>query len=94
MLGIQQVVSAENGGTVSMPTMTFSRTEGSPITTPHDDPLVVELKVATTLVHRILHDIGNSADIITRKCLQKLKCLGKDIIPPRLPHPGIWRTYG
>ena len=48
-----------------MPTMTFSGAESYPIMTAHDDPLVIELKVASALVYRILIDTGSSADIIT-----------------------------
>jgi len=46
----------ESGGTVSVPTMIFSGAEGHPIANSHDDPLDVELKVASTLVRRILID--------------------------------------
>ncbi|KAJ8433484.1 hypothetical protein Cgig2_004422 [Carnegiea gigantea] len=74
-----------NGRIVSVPPMTFSRAGCPPIVTPHDDPLVVELKVANALACQILIDTGSSTDIIAWECLQKLKYLGKDITP--LVHP-------
>ena len=40
---------------------------------PHDDPVVIECKVANQLVGRILIDTGSSSDIISLRCLQKLK---------------------
>ncbi|KAJ8434326.1 LOW QUALITY PROTEIN: hypothetical protein Cgig2_010943 [Carnegiea gigantea] len=48
---------------VSVPTMTFSGQEGRPIVTPHDNPLVVELKVANALVRMTLMDTGSSTDV-------------------------------
>ncbi|KAL2902413.1 Nuclear receptor-interacting protein 3 [Bienertia sinuspersici] len=42
------------------------------IRTPHDDPLVVELKVANKKVRRILVDTGISIDIISLECLRRL----------------------
>ncbi|XP_056690375.1 uncharacterized protein [Spinacia oleracea] len=38
------------------------------IATPHDDPLVIELKVANLKVRRILVDTGSSSDIISTAC--------------------------
>jgi len=45
--------------------MVFDERECLYFTSPHNDPLVVELQVASTIVHRILIDIKNSMDIIT-----------------------------
>ncbi|KAJ8420685.1 hypothetical protein Cgig2_017153 [Carnegiea gigantea] len=42
---------------------------------------VVELKVASALIRRILIDTGSSVDIITWDCLKKLRHLGRKIIP-------------
>ncbi|XP_056695052.1 uncharacterized protein [Spinacia oleracea] len=43
------------------------------IATPHDDPLVVELKVANLKMRRILVDTGSSSDIISLTCLNRLE---------------------
>ncbi|XP_059629943.1 uncharacterized protein LOC132272883 [Cornus florida] len=40
---------------------------------PHEDPLVVSLTVAQCLVHRILIDPGNSANIMPRDTFDRLK---------------------
>ncbi|KAJ8437675.1 hypothetical protein Cgig2_028613 [Carnegiea gigantea] len=65
--------------------MTFDRHRGPHFSSPHNDPLVVELKVANALMHRILVVTESFADIITRDCLKRLKHLGREIIP--LVHP-------
>ena len=56
---------------------------------PHDDPLVIKLKVASELVRKILIDTGSSANIKTWECLQRLKYPGRDIIPLVHLHPGF-----
>ncbi|XP_021836068.2 uncharacterized protein [Spinacia oleracea] len=43
------------------------------IATPHDDPLVIELKVANLKLRRILVDTGSSSDIIITTCLGHLE---------------------
>ncbi|KAJ8430655.1 hypothetical protein Cgig2_033680 [Carnegiea gigantea] len=55
--------------------------ENPHFTYPHNDPLVVEMKVASAIIRRILIDTRSSADIITWDCLKKLKSPGKEIIP-------------
>ncbi|XP_048493203.1 uncharacterized protein LOC125493737 [Beta vulgaris subsp. vulgaris] len=60
------------------PTMTFKDIH-RPIQTPHDDPLVVEMKIANLRVGRVLIDSRSSADIITMDCLRKLKYEEKDL---------------
>ncbi|KAJ8438448.1 hypothetical protein Cgig2_027128 [Carnegiea gigantea] len=66
-------------------TMVFDGYEGHPFTSPHNDLMVVELKVTNALVHRILIDTKSSTDIITRDCLKKLKHARWDIAS--LVHP-------
>ena len=48
--GEQQVLTAEQENRVTVPTMVFDKGEGSRFTSPHNDPLVVELKVASALI--------------------------------------------
>ncbi|XP_056697782.1 uncharacterized protein [Spinacia oleracea] len=43
------------------------------IATPHDDLLVIELKVGNLRVRRILVDTGSSSDIISLECLNRLQ---------------------
>ncbi|KAJ8444461.1 hypothetical protein Cgig2_024025 [Carnegiea gigantea] len=44
--------------------MVFDRQEGPHFASPHNDPLVADMKVASTIVRRILIDTGSSMDII------------------------------
>ncbi|KAJ8444145.1 hypothetical protein Cgig2_029920 [Carnegiea gigantea] len=47
----------------------------------HNDPLAVEMKVASAIVRRILIEIESSVDIITWDCIKKLTYPGRDIVP-------------
>jgi len=67
------------------PMMVFNGRDGPHFTSPNNEPLVVELKVASAIVRRILIDPRNSVDIITWDCLKKLKYPRREIIP--LVHP-------
>ncbi|KAJ8428287.1 LOW QUALITY PROTEIN: hypothetical protein Cgig2_027419 [Carnegiea gigantea] len=63
--------------------MVFDGKKAWRFTSPHNDPLVVEMKIASAI--RILVDMGNSVEIITCDCLKKLTHPGRHIIP--LVHP-------
>ncbi|XP_048493023.1 uncharacterized protein LOC125493597 [Beta vulgaris subsp. vulgaris] len=54
--------------------------------TPHDEPLVVEMKIANLRVRRILIDTGSSTDIRSADCLLRLKFNDGDLVPPTLNH--------
>ncbi|KAJ8432400.1 LOW QUALITY PROTEIN: hypothetical protein Cgig2_010002 [Carnegiea gigantea] len=76
---------AEQGNRVTVPTMVFGGKQGPHFTSVHNNPLVVEMKVASTILRRILIDMGSSVGIITWDCLKKLTYPGREIIP--LVHP-------
>ncbi|KAJ8419918.1 hypothetical protein Cgig2_028487 [Carnegiea gigantea] len=65
--------------------MVFSGREAPSFTSSHNDPVVVEMKVASAIVRRNLIDIESSVDIITWDCLKKLTYLRRDILPLELP---------
>ncbi|KAJ8446988.1 hypothetical protein Cgig2_006616 [Carnegiea gigantea] len=83
--GSQQVLTAEQGARVTVPTMVFGGREAPRFTSPHNDSLVVEMKVASTIVRRILIDTGCFMDIITWDYLKKLTYPRRGIVP--LVHP-------
>ena len=56
---------------------------------PHDDPMVVELKVANMKVRRILIDTGSSSDIVSLSCLKNLKYDEKSVEPVSHPLVGF-----
>lgn len=72
-------------GPVIVPVMIFDGREGCSCSFPHNNLMVIELKVASTLVHKILTNARSSADIMTWNYLKRLKRHGKDITP--LVHP-------
>ncbi|KAJ8428550.1 hypothetical protein Cgig2_030253 [Carnegiea gigantea] len=83
--GAQRVLTAEQGSRVIVPTLVFDKSEGLNFTLPHDDLLVVGMKVASTIVRKILIDTRSSVDIIMWDCLRKLKHPRREIVP--LVHP-------
>ncbi|KAJ8421383.1 hypothetical protein Cgig2_009801 [Carnegiea gigantea] len=85
--GAQQVLTTEQGSHIMVPSMVFGGKEALRFASPHNDPLVVEMKIASAIVRRILINTGSSVDIITWDCLKKLTNPGHDIIP--LGHPII-----
>ncbi|KAJ8426185.1 hypothetical protein Cgig2_010822 [Carnegiea gigantea] len=77
----QQVLTAEQGDCVTAATMVFGGREARCFASLHNDPLVVEMKVANAVIRRILIYTGSSVDIITWDCLKKLTYPGRDIVP-------------
>ncbi|XP_010693209.1 uncharacterized protein LOC104906188 [Beta vulgaris subsp. vulgaris] len=53
--------------------LVVSELDRGKLRTPHDDPLVVEMKIANLRVTRILINTGSSTDIISADCLSRLK---------------------
>ncbi|KAJ8424731.1 hypothetical protein Cgig2_010031 [Carnegiea gigantea] len=73
--GAQQVLTTKQGTRITVPTMVFGGKEAPRFTSLHNDPLLIEMKIAS----------GSFIDIITWDCLKKFTHLGRDIIP--LVHP-------
>jgi len=65
--------------------MVFGREQGPRFTSSYNKPLVVEMKVASTIMQRILVETGSSVDIITWDCWKKLTYPSREIVP--LVHP-------
>ena len=61
----------EQGSHVVVPTMVFDGPEGMYFTSLHNDLLVVEMRVASAIVYRILIGSKISMDIITWDNLRK-----------------------
>ncbi|XP_021854387.2 uncharacterized protein [Spinacia oleracea] len=51
------------------PRIEICESDGGRVATPHDDPLVVEIKISNMRVKRILIDTGSSSDIMSMECL-------------------------
>ena len=85
----QQVLTMEQKSSLTAPTMVFGGKDAPRLATPHNDPLVVEMKIANTVVRRILVDTGSSVDIITKDCLQKLSHPGRAVNPITTPVLGF-----
>ncbi|KAJ8438076.1 hypothetical protein Cgig2_025481 [Carnegiea gigantea] len=83
--GAQQLLSAKQESRVTVPTMVFGREQGPRFTSLYNYPLVVEMKVASAIVQRILINTRSFVDIITWDCPKKLTYPGRNIVP--LVHP-------
>ncbi|XP_056685868.1 uncharacterized protein [Spinacia oleracea] len=55
------------------PKVEIGEADRGKVATPHDDPLVIELKVANLRVRRILVDTWSLSDIISLECLNRLQ---------------------
>ena len=66
------MVTIEQGPPVTVPTMVFGGREAPRFASPHNDPLVVKMKIASTIIRRILINTRSSMDIITWDYLKKL----------------------
>ncbi|KMT05721.1 hypothetical protein BVRB_7g167300 [Beta vulgaris subsp. vulgaris] len=71
------------------PMIVVSELDRGKIRTPHDDPLVVEMKIANLIVRRILIDTGSSTDIISADCLSRLKFDESNLVPVHHPIIGF-----
>ena len=58
----------EQGSCLAAPTMVFGGKDAPRFASPHNDPLVVEMKIANAIVRRILVDTGSYVDIIIWDC--------------------------
>ena len=61
--------------------ITFTEKEALKVIHPHNDALVVSLKVANNLVHRVLVDNGSSVDILFKSALAKMNLEGAKLKP-------------
>ena len=67
-----QVMVARELRLLVRPMVTFGPKDMRPLQAPHNDPLVVHLKIATAMLQRILVETRSSVDIITFECFKKL----------------------
>ncbi|XP_056697853.1 uncharacterized protein [Spinacia oleracea] len=68
-----QVMLSGKATADQFPKVEIGEADRGKIATPHDDPLVIELKIANLRVTRILVDTGSSSDIISFECLNRLQ---------------------
>jgi len=86
---LSQVMAAKELRPLSGPIMTLGPEDMGPLQAPHNDPLVVQLKIATAMVRRVLVDTGSSVDIITLECFKKLQYSEKDLEATGTPLVGF-----
>ncbi|KAJ8431188.1 hypothetical protein Cgig2_010220 [Carnegiea gigantea] len=81
----QEVLTTKQGPRTTVPTMVFGGKEAPRFASPSNDPLVIEMKIASEIMRRILVSTGSFVDIITWDYMKKLAHSGCDIVP--LVHP-------
>lgn len=76
----------------AMSAMSFSIKDAKHVLYPHDGPLVVTLKVANYLIHRILVDGGSSGNILSLLTFEKLMTEREHLQLVRYPVIGFMRS--
>ncbi|XP_048501328.1 uncharacterized protein LOC125497707 [Beta vulgaris subsp. vulgaris] len=84
---LSQIMLTNQAESDPFPKVVISELDRGKLRTPHDDFLVVEVKIANLWVRRILIDTGSSMDIISAYCLSRLKLNENDLVP--IHHPII-----
>ena len=69
--------------------ITFTEEKADRVLHPHNDALVVSLKIAKNHVHRILIDNGSSTDVIFKSALDKMNLEGAILRPVKTPLYGF-----
>ncbi|KAJ8420332.1 hypothetical protein Cgig2_006247 [Carnegiea gigantea] len=82
---LSQVIAAKELKPLIGPTMTFGLEDMHPFQTPHNDTLVMQLKITTIITCRILMDMGNFIDIISLGYFKKLQYNEKDLVALETP---------
>ena len=72
--------------------MIFNEKLGNVIQYPHDDPIVLTLKVGQMNVRRVLVDTSSTAELVTMDCLRKLKYETHHLEPLDRPLVGFTRS--
>ncbi|XP_010687132.1 uncharacterized protein LOC104901278 [Beta vulgaris subsp. vulgaris] len=86
---LSQVMLTNHVEADPFPKIVVSEQDRGKIRTPHDDPLVVEMKIANLRVRQILIDTGSSTDIISVDCLSRLKFDENELVPVNHPIIGF-----
>ena len=86
---LHQVMTSGKVSMPPFPEVTIAEKDRGKIQAPHEDPMVVEFKVANLRVRRILIDTRSSSDIISWSCLNNLKSDEKNLEPVSHPLVGF-----
>ena len=71
------------------PIIGFSEEDARHLHHPHDDALVVSIRVGDYNMHRVLVDNGSSADILYYPAFQQMKIDKEQLIPTNAPLVGF-----
>ncbi|XP_021861440.2 uncharacterized protein [Spinacia oleracea] len=71
-LRLGQVMLSGKSPVDPFPRIEICESDGGRVATPHDDPLVVEIKISNMRVKRFLIDTRSSSDIMSMECLSRL----------------------
>ncbi|XP_057248913.1 uncharacterized protein LOC130590479 [Beta vulgaris subsp. vulgaris] len=84
-----QIMLTNQAESDPFPKVVVSELDRRKIRTPHEDPLVVEMKIANLRVRRILIDTRSSTNIISADYLSRLKFKENDLVPVHHPIIGF-----
>ena len=83
------IMSIEDKRSREEETIVFSDKDGQGITHPHEDPMVLALKMGTHRVRRVLVDTGSSADILYYGAFIQMGFEVKNLHPIKAPLTGF-----
>ncbi|XP_024006401.1 uncharacterized protein LOC112082919 [Eutrema salsugineum] len=82
-------IRATNAQDTSGRGITFSEEDAEGVDQPHNDPLVIQIRVADCNVTRVLVDTGSSVDLIFKEALEKMDLHGVEMKPTHTPLTGF-----
>ncbi|XP_024009914.1 uncharacterized protein LOC112085125 [Eutrema salsugineum] len=82
-------IRATNAQDMSDKGITFSEEDAEGVDQPHNDPLVIQIRVADCDVTRVLVDTGSSVDLIFKEALKKMDLHGVEMKPTLTPLTGF-----
>ena len=77
---------------VDNPVIGFTKEDARRLHHPHDDPLVVSIRVGDYNTYRVLVDNGSSADILYYPAFQQMRIEKERLIPTNAPLVGFGGT--
>ena len=89
---VQLIGTVPKMARIDNPVIRFSEEDARRLHHPHDDALVVSLRVGDYNMHRVLVDNGSSADILYYLAFQQMKIDKEQLVPINAPLVGFRGT--
>lgn len=88
LMAVKQILALHNIEQV----VTFGPQDFARIQMPHEDPLVITLKVANCIIKRVLMDGGSVVNVMFYSTFQQIGLPDEEIVPVTTPSVGFHKT--